>query len=62
MVSIKNGLSPINSVSVYSVQGQLLLENTYSNQNEIVMDLSHYTKGIYFVVVNQTTTLKLIRK
>lgn len=62
MVTINNGLSPIKNISVYSLQGQLLLENSYSNQNEITIDLSRYTKGIYFVEVNQTTTLKLIRK
>lgn len=51
----------INSVALYNLQGQLLLNREFQNQKELHLDLSMLPKGLYMVVVNKNTTLKIIK-
>ncbi|AUC80993.1 CotH kinase family protein [Lacinutrix sp. Bg11-31] len=61
LLTIKNSNVSINTVAVYNTIGQLLYKNNYSNSNQIELDFSTYSKGIYMVNINNTTTLKIVR-
>ncbi|GGG59131.1 CotH kinase family protein [Bizionia arctica] len=61
LLTIQNTSDSIESITVYNMQGQLLFQNKYNNSNRIELDFSSYSKGVYMVHVNNTTTLKIIR-
>lgn len=52
---------PIEKVELYNLQGQLLFTNEFSAQNQITLDLGAYAKGLYMLVVNKNTTLKIVK-
>ncbi len=52
---------PIETVEIYNLQGQLLYSNHYQNQNQVTIDLTQYSKGLYMVTVNKNTSLKIIK-
>lgn len=52
---------PIETVAIYNLQGQLLFANDYQNQNQVAVDMTAYAKGIYMVLVNKNTTLKIMK-
>ncbi|NHM06906.1 T9SS type A sorting domain-containing protein [Flavobacterium sp. CYK-4] len=52
---------PIEKLELYNLQGQLLFTNEYSGQNQIALDLSSYSKGVYMLVVNKNNTLKIVK-
>ncbi len=52
---------PIESVEIYNLQGQLLYTNTYQNQNQLMVDISAFSKGMYLVTVNKNTSLKIVK-
>ena len=51
----------IESVAIYNIQGQLLFQNSFKNVNQIELDLSSYSKGVYMLNINESTVLKVIR-
>ncbi len=42
----------IKSVQVYNHLGQMIIENNFENHMEIDLDLTTFTKGLYFVIFN----------
>ncbi|MGJ8593435.1 MAG: CotH kinase family protein [Aquaticitalea sp.] len=60
-LTLENSNFDIESVEVYSVQGQLLFNNKYSNEGEVKIDFSNFAKGLYMVTVNKNTVLKIVR-
>ena len=62
ILNISNNDFSIDSVQVINLQGQVLYQNKYTNQNNIVLDLSTYANGIYLVNVNNQTRVKVIKK
>lgn len=60
-LTIKSSNSIIENITVYNVQGQLLLNHNYQGANQIELDFTPFTKGVYLVNVNQTKTLKIVR-
>ncbi len=44
-------MNDIQSISVYSINGQLLM-NKIVNSDNYMLDLSEYSKGFYFVKIN----------
>lgn len=61
VLNIENTKKPINSVKVYSTIGELIIKKQFENQKNIQIDLSAYSKGVYFVVINNDATLKVIK-
>lgn len=55
-----------NRVEIYNVYGQLVNTKLYTTGNNIKLDFSDYTKGVYYVKVitseNQTKTVKFIKQ
>lgn len=44
----------INSVSITNIVGQTMFINKYNNTNKLVLDMSKFEKGVYFVKVNNS--------
>lgn len=52
LFSIKVGSNIINNIAIYDVTGKLIMNyNSFSNNNEINLDLSNASTGIYFVKI-----------
>ncbi|CAM3516262.1 CotH kinase family protein [Flavobacterium gelidilacus] len=62
VLNITNDDFSIESVQVINLQGKVLYQNKYENQNNIVLDLSSYANGIYLVNLNNQTNIKVIKK
>ncbi|WP_040253480.1 CotH kinase family protein [Psychroserpens mesophilus] len=58
---IENSKFNIDSVAIYNIQGQLLFQNSFQNANQIELDLSSYSKGIYMVNINKSEVLKVVK-
>jgi len=61
VVTITNTSYAIESIQVYNMQGQLLLQDKNINDSNIVIDFSSFSKGMYLVHVNNSSVLKIIR-
>ena len=51
----------IETLAIYNLQGQLLYNNSYQNQNQISVDISSFSKGIYMIMINNRQPLKIIK-
>ena len=49
----------INSIQIYSIAGQLLIERNYSEEEKVTLPTNDLPGGIYLVVVNHSLYLKL---
>ena len=61
MVNIKTEQGVINSVRVLSVLGQELYFGRYDNASKITVDLSNYANGTYFVTLNETKVIRIVK-
>lgn len=52
----------IDNIQVVNLQGQILYQNKYINQNNIALDVSSFSNGMYIVKVNNQTNYKIIKK
>lgn len=59
-VTVQNTNAPIENIEIYNLQGQKLFENNY-NQTAVNLDFASYSNGIYLVVVNKQTNLKIAK-
>ncbi|MFD2916146.1 CotH kinase family protein [Psychroserpens luteus] len=60
-LEIENSNYAIESVEVFNLQGQQLYANKFSNENAITLDFTSFSKGLYMVVVNNISVLKIAR-
>ena len=60
-LNIHNKQYPIETVAIYNLQGQLLYSNIYENQNQIAIDITSYSKGIYMIMINNKQPIKIIK-
>ena len=61
VLTISNDDFSIESVQVINLQGQVLFQKNYENQNNVVLDMSNFSNGIYLVNVNNQTNYKIIK-
>jgi hypothetical protein len=61
MLTLSNTAFPIDSVRVYNLQGQLLSDRQFEKVAQANVDFSAFTSGIYLVVVNGNTNLKIVK-
>lgn len=61
ILTISSSLAGIQSVKVYNLQGQLLCENKFENAFDAHIDFSPFSNGIYLIVVNNNTNLKIVK-
>lgn len=62
ILNIANTSYSIESVDVYSMLGQKLLQEEYNNDNSVEVNFSSFVEGLYTVVVNKKSTLKIMVK
>lgn len=62
IINISNDEFLIESIEVYNLQGQILYKSYNLNQNNVTIDLSDYSNGMYLVNVNNQTSIKIIKK
>ncbi|MEP5339176.1 MAG: CotH kinase family protein [Algibacter sp.] len=62
ILNITNTSYSIESVDVYNMLGQKLLQEEYNNDNSVEVNFSSFTEGLYTVVVNKSSTLKIMVK
>ncbi|MDP5028560.1 MAG: CotH kinase family protein [Flavobacterium sp.] len=60
-LTIQNDQFEIEKVEIYNLQGQLLFSNKYENSNLLNLDFSNYSNGMYLVIINSNTNLKIIK-
>ncbi len=60
-LNVHNKQYPIETFAIYNLQGQLLYNNSYQNQNQISVDISSFSKGIYMIMINNRQPLKIIK-
>lgn len=58
-LTLQNDASSIEKIQIFNLQGQKLFESNYTDQNTVTLDFSGFTTGIYLVVVNNKTNLKI---
>tara|TARA_R110000787_G_scaffold246766_2_gene352492 strand:+ start:5651 stop:7960 length:2310 start_codon:yes stop_codon:yes gene_type:complete len=52
----------IDSIKVSSIIGQVLFLENYNNAESVQLDFSGFSKGTYFVSVNKSTVIKILKK
>lgn len=60
-LTLINTISPIENIEVVNLQGQLLYQNKYSSQNNVTLDFSNFSNGVYIVNVNNQTNIKIVK-
>jgi hypothetical protein len=60
-LNVHNKQYQIETLAIYNLQGQLLYNNSYQNQNQISVDISSFSKGIYMIMINNRQPLKIIK-
>lgn len=61
-VTIHSKETPISTISISGVLGNLLFSEKNINSEVKTIDVSSFSKGIYFVKVNDNTVAKIIKK
>lgn len=62
VLNISNNAYAIESVQVVNMQGQVLFQSKYSNQNNVTIDMARFSNGIYLVNINNETNIKVVKK
>ncbi|MFT5753832.1 MAG: hypothetical protein ACI924_001056 [Flavobacterium sp.] len=62
ILNIYNEEFTIESAEVINLQGQILFKRYNLNQNNMTIDLSNYSNGMYLVNINNQTSIKIIKK
>jgi len=62
ILNIENAEGNINSIKVSSILGQVLFSQTYMNASAIQVDFSAFAKGTFFVSVNESNVIKILKK
>jgi len=61
ILNISNSERIIQNIKIHTIQGRLIYESSYANQNQVSIDVSGYTNGLYVVTVNDSVNLKIIK-
>lgn len=59
---IIESINEIQTIEIFDVVGKKVNEINFLNTNSYSMDVSYFISGVYFVKINNSTTLKLIVK
>ena len=60
MVNIKVPNTAVAQINIHNMLGQLVMNHEGSGQQEISLDVTSLTAGIYLVTVNGNTSKKLV--
>ena len=59
-VTLRSKKQPISSIEVHNLLGQKVMSTQLFDQQEVRLDVSHLTSGIYLVTVDNKQSLKLV--
>ncbi len=59
-LNLKN--SEINNLTIVDISGKILYSETEINSENMTLDLSRYSAGIYFITINNSVTKKIIKQ
>jgi len=60
-LNLINDYASIENVQIVNLQGQILFQDNYSNQNNVTLDFSNFPNGIYLVNVNNQFNIKIVK-
>ena len=60
-LEIEHSSLSIETVEVYNSLGQQFYQNKFTNKNAVTIDFTSFATGLYMVVLNKTTVLKISR-
>jgi hypothetical protein len=52
----------IETINVYDISGRMVLQQTYNKTNHVVLDVKNLSKGLYQVIVNNKTPIKIVKE
>jgi spore coat protein CotH len=61
-LNIESSVTPIQSLKVSSILGQVFLNKESINTTKTEIDFSNFSKGIYFITVNNSKVVKVIKE
>lgn len=61
ILNLSNSEYTIENVQVLNMQGQVLFQKKYENQDDIRIDLSQFENGLYIVNVNNQANIKILK-
>jgi hypothetical protein len=61
-VSLNNSSETISSVSIYDLLGKKVIDNNAINSNQVIINTSSLSKGVYLIEITSDSTIKLIKK
>ncbi|RYM32792.1 T9SS type A sorting domain-containing protein [Brumimicrobium glaciale] len=61
VLTIENPAGNINSIKVVSMLGRVLFTNEYNNAEAVQLDMSSFSKGTYFVTINESKVIKILK-
>jgi hypothetical protein len=56
-----NGME-FENIKMFDISGRMVLQQTYNNTNQVVLNIQHLNKGLYQVVVNNNTPIKIVKE
>jgi spore coat protein CotH len=62
VLNIESGVNPIQSLRVSSLLGQVFLAKENVNETKTEIDFSSFSEGIYFVTINNSKIIKVIKQ
>ncbi len=60
LLNISNNTSPIESLKVFNMLGQKILQNSFDNETSVTVNLTPFKQGLYIIVLNDVSTLKIM--
>jgi hypothetical protein len=61
LINIVAKSQKVDSVMIFDILGKQLYSNSDIEAEQVSIDISNYSKGMYFLVVNNNTTKKIIK-
>ena len=61
LINIQNKNFPLTKIELYNLQGQLLKSHDFENENNVNIDGSELSNGLYILKINQSTTVKIFK-
>lgn len=61
-ITISSDNSPVESITLFNLQGQVLISKKVAAQSQVSLDLSTFNPGMYIIQVNGVQSLKLVKR
>ena len=62
LITINSHSEPLSTIYIYDISGKLLFSKNNVTSTNQTIDITSFSKGIYFILINNKLTKKLIKK